>query len=71
MIRKGTRVQWNWASGTAEGKVVHIYKEPVSKTIKGTEVKREASAKTPAYYIQQDDGDYVLKSQTEVKRVPR
>lgn len=69
MIRKGTMVQWNWASGTAKGKVEEIYKEEVSKTIKGTRVKRNASPKDRAFYIKQEDGDYVLKSESEVERV--
>lgn len=69
MIRKGTMVQWNWTSGTAEGKVMEVFKEPVTKTIKGTKVKREATDKNRAFYIKQKDGDFVLKSESEVKRV--
>ena len=68
MIRKGTMVQWNWASGTAEGKVMEVHKEPITKTIKGTKVTREATDKNRAFYIQQKDGDFVLKSESEVKR---
>lgn len=71
MIRKGTLVQWNWASGTAKGKVQEIFKKEVTKTIKGAEVKRNASADNRAFYIKQDDGDFVLKSESEVKRVSK
>lgn len=68
MIRKGTTVQWNWASGTAEGKVVEIYDKSVAKTIKGTKVTRKGEKGNRALYIQQSDGDYVLKNESEVKR---
>jgi len=63
---KGDRVQWNWGSGTAEGTVQATYTEEVSKTIKGTEVTRDADSDNPAYLIQQDDDDRVLKSESEL-----
>lgn len=68
MIRKGTKVSWKWGSGTAEGKVEETYTSKVTKTIKGTEVSRNGSTDDKALYIQQEDGDYVLKSESEVKR---
>ena len=63
---KGDRVQWSWGSGTAEGTVQATYTEPVTKTIKGTEVSRDASSDEPAYLFQQDDDDRVLKSESEL-----
>ena len=69
MIKKGTIVQWNWASGTAKGKVVETYTEKVIKTIKGTKVTRNGEKGNKALYIKQDDGDHVLKSESEVQRV--
>ena len=68
MIRKGTKVSWKWGSGTAEGKVEETHTSKVTKTIKGTEVTRNGSTDDKALYIQQEDGDYVLKSESEVKR---
>lgn len=61
-----TRVAWSWGSGTAEGAVVDSFTERVSRTIKGTEVTRNADDDNPAYLIEQDDGDYVLKSHSEL-----
>ena len=69
MIKKGTEVQWNWGSGTAKGKVEETYTKKVTKTIKGNDVTREGEEGDKALYIKQDDGDYVLKSESEVKRV--
>jgi hypothetical protein len=59
-------VQWNFGSGTAKGQIKESYKEKVTKTFKGTEVTRNASDEEPAYLIEQDDGDQVLKSETEL-----
>ena len=65
---KGTKVQWNWGEGTATGQIKRIYTEKVTRTIKGTEVTRDASKSEPAYYIEQEDGDTVLKSHSELKK---
>ncbi|MFS4469766.1 DUF2945 domain-containing protein [Maribacter sp. 2210JD10-5] len=68
MIKKGTQVKWNWGSGTAEGTVEETYTSKITKTIKGTSVTRDGSSGDKALYIKQDDGDYVLKSESEVER---
>lgn len=68
MIRKGTRVKWNWGNGTAEGKVEETYTEKVTKTIKGNEVTRDGEEGNKALYIKQEDGSAVLKSESEVER---
>ncbi len=31
MIRKGTKVQWKWGNGTAEGEVVETYTSKITK----------------------------------------
>lgn len=69
MIRKGTQVKWNWGNGTAQGKVVETYARSISKTIKGTEVTRNGEEGNKALYIEQSDGDFVLKNENEVERV--
>lgn len=68
MIQKGTKVKWNWGNGTAEGKVIETYTTETTKTIKGNEVTRNGEEGNKALYIQQEDGDYVLKSESEVER---
>ncbi|MFG0266109.1 MAG: DUF2945 domain-containing protein [Rhodopirellula sp. JB055] len=60
-------VQWNYGDGTAKGQIKESYKEKVTKTIKGNDVTRNASDDEPAYYIEQDDGDHVLKSESELQ----
>ncbi|HEY8576082.1 MAG TPA: DUF2945 domain-containing protein [Devosia sp.] len=65
-IRKGSKVSWKWGANTAHGKIVERFTSKVTRTIKGTEVTREASQKEPAYLIEQADGDKVLKSRSEL-----
>lgn len=65
---EGTTVVWDWGSGTATGKVDHVYTQKITRTIKGSEVTREADDDCPAYLIKQDDGDEVLKSHSEVRK---
>ena len=69
MIREGTKVQWNYAGNSATGKVKEIFKKKVTRKLKGNEVTRDASDDYPAYLIEQEDGDEVLKSASEVGRV--
>lgn len=67
MVRQvGDEVNWNWSNGTASGTIKQIYKKRVKKTLKGSEIVRNADADNPAYLIEQDDGDQVLKSDSEL-----
>lgn len=68
MIRKGTRVVWKWGKDKAFGKVKEIKHHDVSKKMKGSTTKRKGSKDEPVYVIEQEDGDKVLKSASEVKR---
>ncbi len=67
-IRTGTSVTWAWGSSTAEGKVVEVHHDRVSRTTKGQEVTRHGSRENPAYVIEQEDGTVVLKLSSEVER---
>ncbi len=69
MIRKGTKVKWKWANGYAEGTVEKTYTEPISKTIKGSEITRNGTANSKALFIKQQDGREVIKLESEVDRV--
>ena len=66
--QKGQKVKWSWGDGEAEGKIQQSYTQKVTKTIKGTEVVRNASEDDPAYLIEQEDGDEVLKSESEIEK---
>jgi hypothetical protein len=63
------RVQWSWGTGTGEGTVKERFTTRVTRTIKGSEITRNADKDNPAYLIEQDDGDLVLKSHSELEKV--
>jgi hypothetical protein len=67
-IRKGTTVSWAWGRSRAEGRVVAIHEESITRTTKGSEITRHGSRDDPAYEIEQDDGTLVLKLRSEVDR---
>ena len=69
MIRKGTAVKWKWGEGYGTGKVEDTYTKSITKTIKGSEVTRNGSDDDKALLIVQEDGDKVLKLESEVERV--
>ncbi|WP_418317146.1 DUF2945 domain-containing protein [Piscinibacter sakaiensis] len=63
-----TKVQWDWGGGTGEGYVRGVFREKVSEVLKGSKVTRNGSDQDPAYLIEQDDGDKVLKLHSELRR---
>ncbi|WP_371395340.1 DUF2945 domain-containing protein [Fretibacter rubidus] len=65
---EGTTVKWSWVNGTAKGEITNVYTQKITRTLKGTEVTRDADDDCPAYLIEQDDGDEVLKSHSEVEK---
>lgn len=68
-FNKGDMVEWNWGNGKGTGKIETIYKQKITRRIKGQHITRNADNDNPAYYIKQDDGDAVLKKHSEVKKV--
>jgi len=68
MIREGSKVSWKWGSGTASGKVEKTYSEKTTHTIKGNEVTRNGEPGNKALLIKQEDGDKVLKLESEVEK---
>lgn len=67
-FRKGSKVSWKWGANTAQGKIVERFTSKVTRKLKGTEVTRDASKEEPAFLIEQEDGDQVLKSASELSR---
>jgi hypothetical protein len=64
----GTKVAWNWGSGTGEGQVREVFTRRVQRTIKGSKIVRNGSEEEPAYLIEQEDGDKVLKLHSELHK---
>ena len=65
---EGDRVEWDWGSGTGSGKVQKTYTQKITRKIKGSEITRDGSDDDPALYIEQEDGDGVLKLSSEVRK---
>ena len=68
MIREGSKVKWSWGNGTAEGKVKETFSEKTTRTIKGNEVTKNGESGNKALLIEQEDGDRVLKLESEVEK---
>jgi hypothetical protein len=67
-IEVGNDVEWNWGGSKAEGKVAEKFTEDVERKIKGKTIKRHADDKEPAFLVKQENGNRVLKSQSELKK---
>lgn len=65
---EGDNVEWDWGNGTARGKIAKVYTQKTTRKINGTEVTRDASDDSPAYYIEQSDDGAALKSHSEVRK---
>lgn len=59
-------VKWNWGNGEGKGQIEERFEREVTRTLKGTEVTKNADSDNPAYLIKQEDGDTVLKLGSEL-----
>lgn len=67
-VKTGDDVAYAWGKGTVEGAVTKVHTRDVEKTIKGSTVKRKASADKPAVEIETEKGQTVLKSTSEIEK---
>ncbi|MDF1728535.1 MAG: DUF2945 domain-containing protein [Sulfitobacter sp.] len=67
-INEGDKVEWDWGTGTGTGTVQSTFTEKTTRKIKGSEVTRNGTRDDPALYIEQSDGDRVLKLASEVRK---
>lgn len=67
-VKTGDAVEWKWGSGTGKGKVAKVLTKDTTEKIKGSTVKRKATAEKPAVEIKTDKGGKVLKSVSEIKK---
>jgi hypothetical protein len=67
-ISVGNTVEWTWGRSKAEGKVAEKFTHDVERRIKGKTIKRKADAEEPVFLVRQEDGDRVLKSQSELRK---
>jgi hypothetical protein len=65
---KGTWVAWNWGNGTPTAKVVDSATDRIERTIDGTTQSRNGTEDNPAYVLEQESGQTVLKLHSELKK---
>ncbi|WP_341210983.1 DUF2945 domain-containing protein [uncultured Limimaricola sp.] len=65
---EGDKVKWSWGNGTGTGTITKVYTRKITRKIKGAEITRNASEDDPAYLIEQDDCDEVLKGASEISK---
>jgi hypothetical protein len=65
-LEPGAQVTWSWGGLTTHGVVRKVFTHRIERTMKGATVTRDADRKNPAYLIEQDDGDSVLKNHNEL-----
>lgn len=65
----GARVRWMWGAHEAEGVIRKVFTDRVERTIKGTKVVRNGEPDNPAYLIEQDNGNRVLKRHAELHQI--
>jgi hypothetical protein len=65
-LQIGTHVKWRWGAHWAHGRIEQVFTARITRTIRGTEVTRNASPEAPAYLITQPRGGVVLKNCNEI-----
>ncbi len=68
MYEKGSKVRWKWGQGYGTGVVQSAFTRKTTRKIDGEEVIRYGSKDDPAYYINSDNGNNVLKLHSEIEQ---
>lgn len=68
MYDEGTKVRWKWGNGYGTGTIKSGFAEKTTRKIDGEEVTRHGTKDDPAYYIDSDNGNNVLKLQSEIEK---
>lgn len=63
----GAEVRWKWGEGYGRGRVKSKFTEKTTRKIDGTEVTRDGNEDDPAYYIEVDGANNVLKLGSELE----
>jgi hypothetical protein len=69
-IHQGDHVAWKWGGGMAEGHVSEISESKMVKETKpGVNITRNGEPDNPAFFIERDGGNDVVKKQSEVYKI--
>ena len=59
-------VKWKWGDGYGKGQIKDRFEEDVTRKLQGSEVTKQGTEYNPAYLVEQEDGDEVLKLGSEL-----
>jgi hypothetical protein len=66
-VKKGDKVQWNYAGHQAEGTVSEVHQDDVTKKVQGKTVKRKGTPEETALVLSQGRKK-IVKSASEVTK---
>ena len=66
-FRTRQHVKWKWGNGEGRGQVTERFERDVERTLNGSQITRHGTSDNPAYLIEQEDGDQVLKLGSELQ----
>lgn len=64
---EGDHVKWKWGNGYGHGEVQSVFTKKVTRKIDGSEVTRDGTEENPAYYVVVEEGNNVLKLESELE----
>ncbi|WP_164103567.1 hypervirulence associated TUDOR domain-containing protein [Candidatus Laterigemmans baculatus] len=67
-FHEGQAVKWKWGTGYGHGKVKTAFTHKVTRKIGGEEITRHGSEDNPAYYVEVEDSNNVLKLHSELQK---
>ena len=65
----GVRVAWSREGRKSEGVVRKVFTHRLERTMWGSTITQDASKRNPAYLIEKDDGDTLLKNHSDIALV--
>ncbi len=68
MFKQKEKVQWKWMGSFIYGQVEEVFTEPVTREIKGKQIKRNGSPEKPAYLVRSEAGNLALKLESELQK---
>lgn len=70
-FKVGSKVTWQWLGNPIHGKIKAVFFEPITKVIKGKNIKRNGSKEKPAYLVESEAGNLALKLHTELAAIAK
>lgn len=65
-FKVGSKIQWKWLGRNISGTVEKVFEKPITREIKGKQIKRNGSPENPAYLVKSEAGNEALKLGTEL-----